>query len=160
MLGSHCGYIVISAQVVMYLQDEIFHTIAKPIMATEYVTITLEQRSNTTTVLTCCVQYANPPPTIEWYSFTALSNGYTLIQENSSDYKLHNNGNVEIFHESLFDIGYLTIMCSATNTYGSGQSKFQMWGYETFLKSKFKYVCHNVTMTSYSDQLVSNIISL
>ena len=83
--------IVISAQVVTHLQDEIFHIIAKPIMATEYVTITLEQRSNTSTVLMCCVQYANPSPTVEWYSFTALSKGYTLIQENSSDYKLHNN---------------------------------------------------------------------
>ena len=120
-----------------YLQDEILQTVARPIMATESVTITLEQRSNTSTVLTCCVQYANPLPTIKWYIFTALSNKYTLIQENSSDFKFHSNGNVEIFHKFLFDIGYLTVTCLATNAYGSGQSKFQMWGYDTFLKSKF-----------------------
>ena len=120
-----------------FLQDEILQTVARPIMATESVTITLEQRSNTSTVLTCCVQYANPLSTIKWYIFTALSNKYTLIQENSSDFKFHSNGNVEIFHKFLFDIGYLTVTCLATNAYGSGQSKFQMWGYDTFLKSKF-----------------------
>ena len=109
-------------------------------MATKSVALTLEQGSNTSTVLTCCVQYANPLPSIEWYVFTALSNGYTLIQENSSDYKLHSNGNIEIFHRSLFEIGYLTVMCSANNSYGSGQSRFQMWGYETFLKSKLNYL--------------------
>ena len=122
------------------LQDEIFQTVARPIMATKSIAITLEQRSNTSTVLTCCVQYANPHPSIEWYMFTALSNEPTPIQENSSEYKFHSNGNVEIFHKFLFDIGYLTVTCLATNAYGSGQSKFQMWGYDTFLKGKFNYL--------------------
>ena len=81
----------------------------------------MEERNNT--VLTCGVQYAYPLPTIEWYIMTPLSDEYTLIQENTTNYKLLSNGSVEFLYRFLFEIGHMIVMCSATNVYGQSQSQ-------------------------------------
>ena len=93
----------------------------------------MEERNNL--VLTCGVQYAYPLPTIEWSILAPLSNEYTLIQENSTNYQLHRNGSFEILHRFLFEMGYMIIICSATNVYGSNSSTFYLWEHETFMRS-------------------------
>lgn len=88
-------------------------------------------------MLTCDVEYAYPVPTIEWGILMPLTNEYTMIQENSTDYKLYKNGSVEVLHRFLFEISYMIVMCTATNDYGSSNSTFYLWEYETFMRSKF-----------------------
>ena len=97
----------------------------------------MEERNNL--VLTCSVQYAYPLPTIEWYIMTPLSDDYTLIQESTTNYKLLSNGSVEFLHRLLFEIGYVIVMCSATNVYGYDHSTFYIWEQQIFMGSK--YVC-------------------
>ena len=89
--------------------------------------------------LTCGVQYAYPLPTIEWYIMTPLSDEYTLIQENTTNYKLLGNGSVEFLHRFLFEIGYMIVMCSATNVYGYDHSTFYIWEQEIFMRSEYVY---------------------
>ena len=113
----------------------VFFNAAKPLITTASITLVMEQRKNI--VLTCEMRYAYPLPTIEWYIMIPLSDEYTLIQENSTNYILHNNGSIEFLHRFLFEMGYVIIMCSATNVYGSGNSTFHLWEYETFMTSKF-----------------------
>ena len=90
-------------------------------------------------VLTCNVQYAYPLPTIKWYIMTSLSDNYTLIHQNTTDYKLLSNGSVEFLYRFLFEMGYMSVMCSATNVYGYEHSTFILWEYNTFIKSKHCY---------------------
>ena len=104
----------------------------------------MEERNNT--VLTCGVQYAYPLPTIEWYIMTPLSDEYTLIQENTTNYKLLSNGSVEFLYRFLFEIGHMIVMCSATNVYGYEDSTFILWEYETFMKSKCSYFKYVITL--------------
>ena len=94
----------------------------------------MEQRSNI--VLTCDVRYAYPLSTIEWHILSPLSVDYTPIQENSTNYILHSNGSVEFLHRYLFEMGYMIVMCLATNEYGYDRSTFTLWEYDIFMKSK------------------------
>ena len=93
----------------------------------------MEERKNI--VLTCGVQYAYPLPTIEWSVLNPLSNEHTLIEENTTNYHLHRNGSIEFLHRFLFEMGYMIVICSATNVYGSNTSTFYLWEYETFMRS-------------------------
>ena len=111
-----------------------FYTTAKPLVTTEFVRIIMKERNNI--LLTCDVQYAYPLPTIEWHIMTPLSDEYTLIQENTTNYRLLSNGSIEFLYRFLFEIGHMIVMCSATNVYGYEDSTFILWEYETFMKSK------------------------
>jgi len=116
----------------------------------------MEERNNV--ILSCGVQYAYPLPTIEWSILTPLSDEYILIQENSTNYKLHNNGSIEFLHRFLFEVGYMIVMCLATNAHGSGQRTFQLWEHETFIKSKlisiYDTMMHNAHLTSYKNSFL------
>ena len=85
--------------------------------------------------MNCSVEYAYPPPTIEWSILNPLSNNYTLVQNNSTNYKLHRNGSFELLHRFLFEKGYMITICSATNDYGSANTTFYLWEQETFMRS-------------------------
>ena len=118
-----------------------FYAAAKPLIPTEFVRIIMKERNNI--LLTCGVQYAYPLPTIEWHIMTPLSDEYTLIQESTTNYKLLSNGSVEFLHRFLFEMGYIKVKCSAHNPHGSGNSNFDLWENEVFMKSKFSYVCYH-----------------
>ena len=111
---------------------------AKPLVPTEFIRIIMKERNNI--LLTCDVQYAYPLPTIEWHIMTPLSDEYTLIQENTTNYKLLGNGSVEFLHRFLFEMGHIKVKCSANNPHGSGNSNFDLWENEVFMRSKFSYI--------------------
>ena len=115
-----------------------FHVTAKPLVPTEFVRIIMKERDNIR--LTCGVQYAYPLPTIEWYIMTPLSDEYTLIQENTTNYKLIGNGSIEFLYPFLFKISHIKVKCLATNEYASGNSNFDLWKNEVFIRTKFSYV--------------------
>ena len=115
-----------------------FYAIAKPLVPIEFVRIIMKERNNI--LLTCGVQYAYPLPTIEWYIMTPLSYEYTLIQENTTNYKLLSNGSVKFLYPFLFEVSHIKVKCLATNEYGSGNSNFDLWENEVFIRSKFSYV--------------------
>ena len=94
----------------------------------------MKERKNI--LLICDVLYAYPLPIIEWYIMTPLSNDYTLIQDNTTNYKLLSNGSVKFLYRFLFEMGYMAVKCSAVNVYGCENSTFILWEYETFMKSK------------------------
>ena len=113
------------------------YAIAKPLVTTEFVRIIMKERNNI--LLTCDVQYAYPLPTIEWYIMTPLSDEYTLIHKNTTNYKLLGNGSVELLHNFLFEMGYMIVMCSATNVYGYDHTTFYIWEQEIFMRSEYVY---------------------
>ena len=108
---------------------------AKPLIPTEFARIIMKERKNI--LLTCDVQYAYPLPIIEWYIMTPLSDEYTLIQNNSTNYKLHSNGSIEMLHRFLFEMGHVKVKCLATNIHGYGNRYFDLWENEIFMRSKF-----------------------
>ena len=114
----------------------LYFNTAKPLIATESIKIIMESQERSNLILTCSVEYAYPPPTIEWSILNSLSNEYTLVQNNSTNYKLYRNGSFELLHRFLFEMGYTIIICSATNDYGSANTLFYLWEHETFMRSK------------------------
>ena len=109
---------------------------AKPLIATESVKIIIESEKRSNIILNCNVEYAYPPPTIEWSILNPLSNEYTLIRNDSTNYKLYRNGSFELLHRFLFEMGYMVVICSAMNDHGSANSTFHLWEHETFMRSK------------------------
>ena len=103
-------------------------------MSTKSVRIIMEERNNI--MLTCGIQYVYPSPTIKWGILEPLTNEYTQIQKNTTNYNLLSNGSVELLHRFLFEMGYMIVMCSVTNVYGSGETTFNLWEHETFMRSK------------------------
>ena len=126
------GYFITHINVLVC--NRLFNIVAKPILTTESETMIMKERDHI--VLTCDVQYAYPLPIIEWYIMTPLSDDYTLMQENTTNYKLLSNGSVKFLYRFLFEMGYMVVMCSATNVYGYEHSTFILWEYETFMNSK------------------------
>lgn len=97
----------------------------------DHNTVIMEQRNNL--MLTCGVQYAYPSPDITWNITTPLSGYYDMYNPNSSlNYKLHSNGSIEIYHQFLFEEGYITVTCSATNIYGNNKNTFYLWDHGRF----------------------------
>ena len=104
-----------------------FTNTAKPILLRESNTIIKEERENI--LLTCDLEYAYPLPNITWSIKSALSDNY-IVMKNSSverDYALHNNFTIEIYHRFLSEAGYLNVMCSVDNLYGSAQMVYHLW---------------------------------
>ena len=128
--------VYISKYYVLQYHTTLYLTPAKPLIATESVKHIMESQERSNLILTCRLEYAYPAPSIEWSILNPLSNEYTLIQNNSTNYKLHRNGSFELLHRFLFEIGYIIIMCSATNHYGSANTTFYLWEHETFMRSK------------------------
>lgn len=68
---------------------------------------------------------------------TSLSDQFVVLHENTTDYELHNNGNVEIYRRFLFEEGYVAVICSASNIYGSAVKKFNLWEKKAFEKGSW-----------------------
>jgi len=102
-------------------------------------------------ILLCEVDYAFPSPDISWSIMTDLSEGFTVIHENttgSSDYELHSDGSIEVYYRFLFEEEYIVVMCSAFNLYGSAVKKFELWEKMAFEKGiYFKWKCNNNNYT-------------
>ncbi|XP_065898890.1 immunoglobulin superfamily member 10-like isoform X3 [Dysidea avara] len=106
--------------------------LSKPIMHMQPETIVKDEETANNILLTCSVTYAYPTPNITWSIINPLSNTYALAQGNSSNYKLHCNGTIEIYHNFLSQRGFMALTCTATNMYGSVEKKFYLWEHGIF----------------------------
>ena len=86
-------------------------------------------------VLSCGIKHAYPPPDIIWSIMTDPSEGFIALNQNttsSSDYQLHRNGSVILYHRFLLEMGNITVKCLASNLYGSAIKKINVWDKATF----------------------------
>ena len=120
----------------MQSNTKLFLIPAKPLIAKKSVKFIMESQERSNLILNCSVEYAYPPPTIEWNILNPLSNEYTPIRNDSTNYKLYRNGSFELLHRFLFEMGYMVVICSAMNDHGSASSTFHLWEHETFMRSK------------------------
>ena len=111
------------------------YIIAKPIMNAEYQVITMgnhrEQIGNI--MLTCDIQHAYPTPDIVW----SISTPFSAMHHNShsnSNYRIHSNGSIEIYHRFLSEEKHIIVSCSATNVHGSSKTEIHLWEYNVFTK--------------------------
>ena len=91
-------------------------------------------------ILTCA--YPTATLNVNWNITTPLS-GLYVIQENhnnNSDYKLHGNGSIEIYHQFLFEKDFIVVKCSANNPYWSITKTFHLWEHETFTESMYVHI--------------------
>jgi len=122
----------------------IFTNTAKPILLRESHTIIKDERENI--LLTCDLEYAYPLPNITWSVKSALTDNY-IVMKNSSverDYSLQNNFTIEIYHRFLSEAGYLNVMCSVDNLYGSAQMVYHLWEDAAFKASMILLFASNV----------------
>jgi len=94
-------------------------------------------------VLSCGIQHAYPPPDIIWSIMTDPSEGFIALNENttgSSDYQLHKNGSIILYHRFLLEMGNITLKCLASNLYGSAIKKINVWDKATFEQGISNYV--------------------
>jgi len=100
---------------------------AKPILLTKSRTIIEDGQENV--FLACGLEYGYPVPNVTWSIRTALSNNYIVIRNSSAErgYYLHEDFSIEIFHSFLAEAGYLNVMCSVENLYGSTQMMYHLW---------------------------------
>ena len=127
-----------------------FTTIAKPIVLTESHTIIKEERENI--LLTCDLKYAYPVPSVTWSIKSVLSDNYIVIKNSSveRDYSLHKNFTIEIYHRFLSEAGYLNVMCSVENLYGSAQMVYHLWEDAAFKASTTLLFENTYVFTVYS----------
>ena len=115
---------------------------AKPILLMEPGTKIMDQ-NNDGMVLSCGIKHAYPPPDIIWSMMTVPSEGFIVLHEstNHSDYQLYRNGSIELYHHFLFEMGNITVMCSASNLYGSIKKKFYVWDKAAFEQGNSSASC-------------------
>lgn len=105
--------------------------VAKPIMVINITTIRKDQ-STGNVMLTCAVQYSYPTANITW-SIMTESGVYRVVEDNfTGNYILCSNRSFEVYRRYIYEEDQVTIMCSATNKYGSAQSVFNIWDNEYF----------------------------
>ena len=106
--------------------------VAKPIMVINFTTIRKDQ-SMGNVMLTCAVKYSYPTAKLTWNIMTESSSEYNVVEENSTgNYVLLNNGSLEVYRRFIYEEDRVTVMCLATNEYGSGKSMFSIWDDEYF----------------------------
>ena len=106
--------------------------VAKPIMVINFTTIHKDQ-STGNVILMCAVKYSHPTATLTWNIMTESSSEYNVVEENSTEnYVLLNNGSLEVYRQFIYEEDHVTVMCLATNEYGSNQSVFSIWDDEYF----------------------------
>ena len=115
---------------------------AKPVLSGDRELIITEkpgeERRN---ILLNCSIYAYPTPNIQWNITTPMSGLYVMQNSNgNTDYKLHNNGSIEIYHQFLAKVKHIIASCSATNVHGSGKKIFHLWVHKTFTKGTHIYI--------------------
>ena len=108
--------------------------VAKPIMANNF-TIIRKDQSTGNVMLTCAVNYSYPTAVLAWNIMTESSSVYDVVEENSTgNYVLLNNGSLEVYRRFIYEEDHVTVMCLATNKYGSAKSVFSIWDNEHFSK--------------------------
>ena len=109
--------------------------IAKPMMNVEHQVITIgndgDQSDNI--MLTCGVQYAYPTPNIIW-NITTPFNAMHQKSNSNSNYRIHTNGSIEIYHRFLSEEEHIIASCLATNVHGSSKTDFHLWERRVFTK--------------------------
>ena len=118
-------------------------------------TIVKDEETANNILLTCSVTYAYPTPNITWSIINPLLNTYALAQGNSSNYKLHCNGTIEIYHNFLSQRGFMVLTCTATNMHGSVEKKFYLWKHGIFANSKYNYLHVVFAMLQYPHILIN-----
>ena len=109
-----------------------FDFAAKPIMSYSSKTI-IKDRNNINIILTCAVKYSYPTAKLTWNIMTESSSAYNVVEENSTgNYILHNNGSLEVYRRFIYEEDRVTVMCLATNKYGSATTVFHIWDPERF----------------------------
>ena len=110
--------------------------IAKPMLNLEYQVITIgnDRDQSDNIMLTCGVQYAYPTPNIIW-NITTPFNAMHQKSNSNSNYRIHTNGSIEIYHRFLSEEEHIIASCSATNTHGSSKTEFHLWKHSVFIKS-------------------------
>ena len=103
--------------------------VAKPIMVINFNFTTIRKDQSTGNVmLTCSVKYSYPTAKFTWNIMTESSSVYVAIEKNSSgNYILLNNGSLEIYRRFIYEEDHVTVMCLASNKYGSAKRVFSIW---------------------------------
>ena len=101
-------------------------------MLINFTTIRKDQSSGNV-MLTCGVKYSYPTAEITWNIMTESSMTYDVIEENSTgNYILLNNGSLEVYRQYIYEEDHVTVMCLASNKYGSAETVFSIWDDEHF----------------------------
>ena len=96
------------------------------------ITTIRKDQSTGNVMLTCAVQYSYPTANITW-SIMTESGVYRVVEDNfTGNYILCSNRSFEVYRRYIYEEDQVTIMCSATNKYGSAQSVFNIWDNEYF----------------------------
>ena len=111
-------------------------------MVINFTTIHKDQ-SMGNVMLTCAVNYSYPTALLTWNIMTESSSGYDVIEENSTgNYVLLNNGSLEVYRRFIYEEDHVTVMCLATNKYGSAKSVFSIWDDAQGIAMSFDtYIC-------------------
>ena len=91
-------------------------------------TLIRKDQSTGNVILTCAVNYSYPTAVLTWNIMTESSSVYDVVEENSTgNYVLHNNGSLEVYRRFIYEEDHVTVVCLATNIYGSAKSVFSIW---------------------------------
>ena len=101
-------------------------------MIINFTTIRKDQRMGDI-MLTCAVKYSYPTAVLTWNIMTESSSIYEVVEENSTgNYVVLNNGSLEVYRRFIYEEDHVTVMCLASNKYGSAKSVFSIWDDEQF----------------------------
>ena len=121
--------------------------IAKAMMNAELQVITIgtngDQSDNI--MLTCGVQYAYPAPNIIW-NITTPFNSVHQNSNSNSNYRIHTNGSIEIYHRFLTEEQHIIASCSATNVHGSSKTDFHLCEHRVFTKGMLHSIPYSIIL--------------